>query len=61
MANWTVCFDATVSVKVEAETAEEAERKASEIFDERAATVEETSLGCVYLIVNNETSEEILK
>ncbi|MBI2844010.1 MAG: hypothetical protein HYX78_11480 [Armatimonadetes bacterium] len=67
MPEWTVCFDVTVSVSVEASTENEAEEKAetliAEAWDEDLHMREgvDWTLGKVFAIRDEETCIEILK
>lgn len=72
MATWTVAFDSTLSVfDVEAESQEEAERKAEEAIKGIDEAINEyinrggESYGLwidkIYLVRNEDTEEEILK
>lgn len=67
MALWTIAFDATISVSVEAETEDDAIRGAEGIVgnisddDLRLRDGVDCSIGDIYLIRNEETKEEILK
>ncbi|MFH1141964.1 MAG: hypothetical protein V1724_09985 [Chloroflexota bacterium] len=62
MAHYSIYYDATVQVDVEAESEEDAETKA----DQRAASIEANgadgfSIHQIYLLVNVDTGEETLK
>lgn len=74
MASYTVSFDATLCITVEADDWEEAREKADEIcsrIDELKASEAiaslaghedvELSLGLIFGVVNNDTGEEILR
>ena len=67
MALWTVCFDATISVSVEANTetcaVKAAEAAASEIENRGLCLGEgiDCSIGKVLVIRNEQTGVEILK
>jgi hypothetical protein len=67
VALWTIAFDATISVGVQAESEEEAIRGAQEIvghMEDQGLHLKEgvdCFIGDIFLIRNEETGEEILK
>jgi hypothetical protein len=67
MTLWTIAFDATLAVRVEAESEEQALRVAERLAWEFEREAEGTScpadfsLGRVFLIRNQETGEEVCK
>lgn len=57
MAKWQVMCDATVCMGVEADTQEEAEAKANTA----QASMDDVTIGEIYLVVNLDTGKECYK
>lgn len=62
MALWTIAFDATVTVSVEADTEDDAVSGAEGIVErgEGAEGAADYSIGKIFMIRNEETGDEII-